>query len=319
MNVTEAAHLLQHADRVLLLTHRSPDGDAVGCAAALCLALRRLGKTAYVVHDPEVSPKLLPTVSPLFAPEDFAPAFVCAVDCASAAQLCAPAQQYAEAVDLNIDHHASNTLFAKETLLDGGAAAAAELVYEVIVALGVVIDRELAVPLYIGISTDTGCFRHASVTPRSLRLGAALIETGIDFYSLNRAFFIERSKARMTMETLISSRMEFFGPVVFSWYTHADSDAAGATEDDRNSLVNTLMAMEGVKLGLLLREGGEGEWRLSARSVPGVDASALCGELGGGGHAGAAGASVHGTFEEARTAVLAAAKHELERRGLPTP
>ena len=322
MNVTvgEAAAALAAASDFLLLTHRSPDGDAIGCAAALCLALRRLGKTAYVIRDPDTSPKLSPHVAGLYPPEGFAPGFVCAVDCASVSQLCAPAKEYADRVDLNIDHHGSNTLFARDTLLESEASAAAELVYEVIEALGLTIDKELAVPLYIGICTDTGCFRHANLTARALRLAAVLIETGIDFYSLHRTFFIEHSKARLALEGLISSRMEYCGPAVFSWYTQADSKAAGATEDDRNDLPNTLMRIEGVKLGLLMREGTEpGEWRLSARAVPGVDVSVLCGELGGGGHAGAAGATVRGSFDEAKSAVLNAAKRALQRAGLPTP
>lgn len=314
--IPEAIAMLAACDEILLLTHRSPDGDTVGAASALCMALRQLGKTAYLVADPDMTPKLRPFSEQFFAPEQFEPRFVCAIDCASSEQVCAAGRKYAERVDLCIDHHPSNTLFSSATLLDADAAASAELVHEVICALGIPLTRELALPLYLGLATDSGCFRYADVTPRTLRYAAEMLATGIDFYSLNRKFFEEKSRGRLALEQRIFDHAEYHGDAVFGCYTLADIAETGADEDDRNNLASVLMQVEDIKLALLLRESASGEWKLSARSVPGVDACSVCANFGGGGHITAAGATLNGNFDDIREKILAAAKREIDLRGL---
>lgn len=316
ISTSEAVSVLTAADNMLLVTHRSPDGDTAGSAVALCMALRSIGKNAYINRDPFMTPKLRPYTEPCEAPEGFEPQFVCALDCASARQICDASQKYAGTVALGIDHHPSNDLYAEKTLLVAEAAANAEIVYDVIRKMGVSLTRELAMPLYIGLATDTGCFRYADITPHTLHCAADMIATGIDFYSANRLFFEEKSRARLELERRIYSRIEYHGDAVFSYYTCADVEETNADDDDRNNLASVLMSIQNVKLSLLVRENSESEWKLSARSVPGVNAGSVCTEFGGGGHVTAAGASLSGSLESVREALLAAAEREIVRCGL---
>ena len=135
LTVQEAAARLRQMDNVLLLTHVRPDGDTIGSAAALCQALRDMGKTAYLLYNPEITDTYAPYAAPYWAPEDFAPAHIVSTDIAALNLLPDNAAPYAGRIELAIDHHGSQAFFATETCLDAEAAACGEIIYHIIRAM----------------------------------------------------------------------------------------------------------------------------------------------------------------------------------------
>ena len=167
-------------DDILILCHKNPDGDTIGSSAALCKALQHLGKTAAVLCSDPI-PAMYDYMQITVYDGSFTPAFVVAVDVAGI-QLFGDhnnIQDYAEHVDLCIDHHGSNSGYAYETLVDDHAAAAAELLTELIPQMGVELTPEIAACLYTGVATDTGCFRFTNTTANTHLAAAKLIEAGV--------------------------------------------------------------------------------------------------------------------------------------------
>ena len=160
----QAAAFLREKDGFLILTHRRPDGDTIGCAVALCRALRKLGKTAYVLPNPDATSLFAPYWGEVLAPADFQPDTVVSTDIASEGLFPVNAETYKGRVDLCLDHHPSNTGFARYNCVEADKAACGELIYR-IVTVWFPVDAHIALPLYVAISTDTGCFVYSNTTP----------------------------------------------------------------------------------------------------------------------------------------------------------
>ena len=186
LNVQQMAQRLMTADNILILCHKNPDGDTIGCGSALYCALKALDKNVAVLCSDAIPNRYAFTNAHMFKGE-FEPQTVVAVDVASV-QLFGENNgmtQFSRHVDLCIDHHAGNSGYADFTLLNGSAAAAAELLYEVINAMGVAITPHIADCLYTGLATDTGCFRFSSTTANTHIVAAKLIEAGCHVEELN--------------------------------------------------------------------------------------------------------------------------------------
>ena len=310
---------LRGAEDVLILCHKNPDGDTIGCAGALCLALKALGKNAAVLCSDPI-PSLYDFMGLELFDSSFTPGFVVAVDVASI-QLFGDrnnVQKYAEHVDLCIDHHASNSGYAYETLLDPGAAAACELMIDVIEEMGVPLTPAIADCLYTGISTDTGCFRFSSTTARTHKAAARVMEAGANIEMLNARLFESRSRGRIEIEKMALESLEYFfdgrcAMIYLTWDQIVTSGVAGAELEDLTSLPRSI---EGVEVGLTLRQQKDGSYRISIRTAGAVDACAIARHLGGGGHARAAGCEISGNLDNARYAVLGEVRKELEHWGL---
>lgn len=310
---------LRGAEDVLILCHKNPDGDTIGCAGALCLALKALGKNAAVLCSDPI-PSLYDFMGLELFDSSFTPGFVVAVDVASI-QLFGDrnnVQKYAEHVDLCIDHHASNSGYAYETLLDPGAAAACELMIDVIEEMGVPLTPAIADCLYTGISTDTGCFRFSSTTARTHKAAARVMEAGANIEMLNARLFESRSRGRIEIEKMALESLEYFfdgrcAMICLTWDQIVTSGVAGAELEDLTSLPRSI---EGVEVGLTLRQQKDGSYRISIRTAGAVDACAIARHLGGGGHARAAGCEISGNLDNARYAVLGEVGKELEHWGL---
>ena len=310
---------LRGAEDVLILCHKNPDGDTIGCAGALCLALKALGKNAAVLCSDPI-PSLYDFMGLELFDSSFTPGFVVAVDVASI-QLFGDrnnVQKYAEHVDLCIDHHASNSGYAYETLLDPGAAAACELMIDVIEEMGVPLAPAIADCLYTGVSTDTGCFRFSSTTARTHKAAARVMEAGANIEMLNARLFESRSRGRIEIEKMALESLEYFfdgrcAMICLTWDQIVTSGVAGAELEDLTSLPRSI---EGVEVGLTLRQQKDGSYRISIRTAGAVDACAIARHLGGGGHARAAGCEISGNLDNARYAVLGEVRKELEHWGL---
>lgn len=290
-----AQWLLDH-DGYLILTHVRPDGDTVGCAAALCTALREQGKTAWVLPNPETTAIFTPYLEGLLAPEGYQPQTVVSVDMAARGLFPENAQKYLERVDLAFDHHPSQEFFAQNTCLDAQRAACGELMFDVIRQWGPV-SQAVALPLYVAVSTDTGCFVYSNTSPATHAVAAALLATGIDFYPINRRHFRTRSFKRLQLESLLTAGMELLdeGQLAIVTLTLDMIAQVGAKEEDLDDISAFVGGVEGVHTGVTIRELRPGVCKISLRTEPGeLNASAVCGKLGGGGHAAAAGATVEG-------------------------
>lgn len=312
VTVAEAAALLRAADDILILSHRRPDGDTAGCAGALCRGLRQLGKTAYVLENPEITRRYAPLIVPCRPPEGWSPRFVVTTDIADNNLFSDNAEQYKGRIDLALDHHRSNPGIGKANLVRPDAGGCAEVIYDVLMALGVAFTRDIAKCIYVAISTDTGCFKFSNTVPHTLRVAAACLEAGVDGGEINRALFEVKSWPRFQMERIIFDTMEFShdNHIALAILWRADIDRTGADMDDLDSIASLTRQIEGVQVGITLTENKDGTVKASVRTTKEVDASAICRKCGGGGHVRAAGASFPEGVDvnEAKRRILQAAE-----------
>lgn len=318
LNVEQAAAMLRNADNILILCHKNPDGDTIGCGSALYYALTSLGKTAAVLCSDPIPRRLSYTRPRLFRGE-FEPGLVVAVDVAGT-QLFGDSglmPSYSRRVDLCIDHHAGNNGYAQYTLLNPEAAAAAELLWEVIEAMGVQLDSQMADCLYTGLATDTGCFRFANTKAKTHRVAARLMEAGARVEELNTLLFATKTRGQMEAERIARSHLEYAldGRCALIWLDRDEIEASQADPSDLEELTALPIGIEGVKIGLTFRQQPGGSWRVSIRTANGVDAVAVARRLGGGGHLRASGCELLGTLDNAKSAVLAEAKAVLDQSG----
>ena len=313
MTTAEAARLLLGWDRLLLLTHVRPDGDTVGSAAALCRALRDLGKTAYLLPNPELTATYAPYAAPYTAPEGFVPDRVVSVDIAALSLLPENARPYEERIDLAIDHHPSQGFFARETCLEADSAACGEIVYDIITRLTPV-TPDIALPLYVAVSTDTGCFKFSSTKASTHITAAKLMEAGAHVEELNTLLFDTKSRERMEAERIARNHLEYHldGRCALIYLTRDEIEQSRVDPADLEELTSLPISIEGVKVGLTLRQQPGGSYRISVRTAKGVDACAIARRLGGGGHNRAAGCELLGNLENAKNAILAEVEAELD-------
>ena len=316
ITVQEAAARLAAHDRIRVLTHQSPDGDTLGCAGALCLGLRALGKQAQFVCADPVPGKYQSMLAPLTV-QTFDPDFVVAVDLADPQLLGTLREQYEFAADLGIDHHGSNTGWTRESLVDASAAAACELIAQVLHALGVPLNRDIANCLYTGLCTDTGCFRYSNTTPRTLRLAADLMEAGADAAAINMQMFEIKTPSRLALERMALDGLQYAydGHVAVMRLSLDMIAASGATDSDLDGLAPIPRNIAGVDIGLTVRERAPGDYKVSVRTTESVDASALCRTLGGGGHVRAAGCRLSGSCDDVVQRLLAACAPFVQAEG----
>ena len=316
LSVQQMAQRLMTADNILILCHKNPDGDTVSCGSALYYALKALDKNAAVLCSDTIPARYAFTNAHLFKGE-FEPETVIAVDVAGL-QLFGEGNgmpRYSRHVDLCIDHHAGNSGYADFTLLDGSAAAAAELMYRVILEMGVDITPHIADCLYTGVATDTGCFRFTNTTANTHLAAAKLIEAGADVEKLNERLFECRSHARIQAEKMALESLEFYyedrcALICLTWDQIQAAGVAGAELEDLTSLPRSI---EGVEVGLTLRQQKDGSFKISVRTGHDTNACNIARRLGGGGHPRAAGCEISGNPDNAKHAILEEVKKELDR------
>ena len=304
----QTAEYLSGKDHFAILTHRRPDGDTLGSAALLCRGLRQLGKTAHILYNPEITAKYAHLHEGLTKEQASDGDLLVAVDVASPGMLPDSFAAYQDKIALRIDHHATATSFTEKEYVEPGAAACGELVCRVMLLMGVQFDKPMANALYTAISTDTGCFRYANTTPEVLECAAMCAHISNELFAINQALFETRSLGRLRLEGWLVEHMLFLeqGAIAICPLPKAVEEALGLTEDDLENISGFPRSIEGVKIAATLREEGEDRIKISVRAVPGYDAAAICAKFGGGGHKGAAGASMACSMDEAIAAIRAA-------------
>ena len=302
----QAAEFFAAHDNFLILTHLRPDGDTIGCAAGLCLALRQAGKTAFVLENLDASELLAPYLQGLTTGKELAGQTTVSVDIAARSLFPDNARPFLDRVDLAIDHHPSQEFFARETCLDSAKAACGQIVLEIVKGF-THLTPEVGQALYVALSTDCGCFQYSNTDAEAHRAAAELMETGFDPYPINRVHFRTKTFKRLKLEGLLVQGMELRdnGTTALVFLTRAMIDAIGADERDMDNISAFVGQIEGVKNGVTLKETVDGQIKISVRTDPGdLNASKVCALLGGGGHAAAAGAAFYATMDEARQRVL---------------
>lgn len=313
LTIQQAAALLRAAEDILIVTHIRPDGDAAGSGCALCLGLRALGKTAYLAENPPSMRRYDGLMAPYFAPPGFVPGFILAVDIASEGQYPPGWEELASNTDLAVDHHGTNSGYAKATLLDDHAAAAGELVFLLLRELGVPVSEDIAEALYTALATDTNGFRTAGTTGRTLAIAAELHDAGFDVFGLTRRLFETKSAARLRLESYLFGTMRFpADSVCVMTLPYEVIAACGAEEDDMDKLSVVTMTPEGTRAGLLLRQLPTGDWKISLRTDGTVHAGHVLRAVGGGGHPDAGGTVMAGDPSDLEAAILTSLRVETE-------
>ncbi|MBR2133935.1 MAG: bifunctional oligoribonuclease/PAP phosphatase NrnA [Eubacterium sp.] len=302
IDIKECARLLSEKDDILILTHAHPDGDTLGSGFALCRALLKLGKFCSVVNEAEIPAKY----SYLFddiAITNFKPQFVVAVDVATPNLLGALEGKYH--IDLCIDHHITNTEYADYLLLED-VPAACQTMYYVIKELGAEIDKRMAESLYTGLSTDTGCFRYASTTAQTYRVAADLIELGADNGMINRLMFETKTKTYAKLERLALESMSFFDDdrIAVITVTQDMYNQTGSNEQETEALAPLTRQIEGVEIGVIIKEKPDGTCKASIRTFEKVNAAELAKMFSGGGHPQAAACRFDCGVMEARSRIV---------------
>ncbi len=304
-----AAQWLTQRDQFLLLTHIRPDGDTLGSAGGLMLALRELGKTAYLAPNDGVTGTYVGFLpEDCFAPDGFAPSYVVAVDVATENLLPDSMADWKGKVALCIDHHPSNELYAADTCLDAAAAACGEIIFRICGHMGVM-NAAIAEQIYLAISTDCGCFVYNSTSPETHRIAAELMQWGDFWKPINKKCFQTVTRKELQLQSLLVDSMDWYddGATVIGAISQADMDRIQATKEDTEELASFANKIEGVKAAATLRQLEERVWKLSLRTDGSLNATNVCALLGGGGHAAAAGATIRDVDElQAREKVLQA-------------
>jgi len=312
-----AVTAIQKAKSVVLACHINPDGDALGSLLGLGLALEALGKDVGMLSADSVPETLefLPGSEKVVSTterRDFDVAI--GLDSGDLLRTGTSAAVLESApVLMDIDHHVTAGRFGDIQLLDSTASATAELVFDLVNALGVTITPAMAECLHCGVLTDTGGFRFTNVTPRTMLIGAALVEAGAVPDRIFENVYERRNFASQKLlgRALETMRRSDDGRVVWTVVTQADFQEFNAEDRDTEGIVGSLRVVDTALVAIVLRERESGKLRVSLRSRAGVDVSAVAARFGGGGHRLAAGCSVDGPPDTAVASILAALEEVL--------
>lgn len=309
----ETVKFLKKNDNYIILTHASPDGDTLGAGYALYYGLKQLGKHAEVVC-PDVIPKeygyFLCETDHINRNE----ATFVAVDVADKRLFGALEEDFGEVIDLNIDHHVSNTRYAKALFLDDKASATCEIIYEILKALKVRLNDTIAKAIYTGISTDTGCFKYSCVTAKTHKIAAALYDYNIEADVINKVMFDTKSKALLALERMVLDTAEYhFDDKCMLVTVTADMlKSTGCKGTELEGITNISRSVDGVKAGVTVKQTDDTAYKVSVRTYEPLDASEICKSIGGGGHKNAAAVILHGSLSDVKSKVLNAIKHHME-------
>jgi len=316
--------LLVPGRRIVLTTHVNPDGDGLGSEVGLALCLRAQGVDVTIANPTPTPPRfefLFRDHPGLDRTADAVKALrraeaIVVLDIADLGRLGILADTVREAgVPVAcVDHHVSpGTLPDGPRYVDPGAAATAELVFEIARVCGWPVSTEAARALYVGLVTDTGGFRFSNTHPRTLRIAAELLETGVEPESVYLDIYANapEGRPRLLAEALQTLVVEADSGLAWVTVPPGAVERYGVTADDLEGVVEHPRSIAGVRLAMLFRQIHQGRVKVSLRSVGKVDVAAFARQFGGGGHTKAAGVSLEGSLAEVQEKVLAAAREYL--------
>lgn len=319
----DAIEVIRGCNRFLVVSHVSPEGDAVGSLLGMALALRSIGKdvTAYLEDPVPETFRFLPGADTIVHSLDGAGAFdaTIAVDCGQKERLGKGFVELREpGTIINIDHHATNDNFGDINVIEPEASAAGEMVYDLVKAAGIAISKDMAVNLYVAIHTDTGSFRYSSATADSFIKAGDLVRCGAEPWEISSHVYENYPLKRyrllgMVLSTLDVTTVAEAGDgikMAALLVTREMFERAGADKDVADGFVNYARGIAGVDIGILFREAGDNLYKVSMRSKGKIDVSSIATAFGGGGHRNAAGFTIEGSIDEIKGKVIAALKEQ---------
>lgn len=311
MITAQQKELFRHiidCNNVHIITHKSPDGDTLASAAALKHVYDLMGKRSEIICSDTVSHRLQFIVDGAEVLDaTFAPDFRVCVDVATAELIGEKILgQIDGQIDFCIDHHYSNTGYAKQSIVIGDASSAGEVLYELIVSAGIEIDDFIAEKLYTAISFDTGCFKFSNAKPSTHFVAGKLLEHGFDASMINARLFDFASLEQLKLETsAINSIKQFENKkITILNVTRKMILESGIDEKDIDSLTTVARRVEGTAVSATLKETDKGYVKISLRSNEDFDVSKVAAVFGGGGHVRAAGCIIESSSEEAERRLL---------------
>jgi phosphoesterase RecJ-like protein len=318
--VDQLGELCDRHQKIMVLGHKDADGDTLGCSLAFGEALRRLGKQVSIVMPHPLSQKYawMPGFDQIVERPDEGVQLVLFFDAGSMARSGSAVEHIAEhATIVNVDHHSSNSRFGDVNIIDPEASAVGQMCLDMLEHFGWEITPAMASNLYTALMTDTGGFRHENTTPRALRDAARLAALGADPGYV--ASMVYKSRPLTTLKlsalALASMQVEMNGQLVWAKVTRKMLRDAGAVMSESEDIIDTLNSLAGLDLAVIFKEVQSKLTKISVRSRGAVDAAALCGQFGGGGHLRAAGAEVALRLDEAIPTVLEAAREAIDASG----
>ena len=320
MTLDDILEEVKKAQTIAILTHESPDGDAVSSSLSVMHAISQLGKEAHVII-PEYSRDFtfLPGSERILQQgrhENYDLAI--SVDCTDLKRLVGSKEYFETAkTTIQIDHHSVNAMFADYNYVNPAAPSCCEVIISMIEYYGIEITKDLATCVLTGMITDTGGFQWGGVSPETFEFAAELVRKGAKIKDICRIALRKKSKAHCELEKLVYNRMEYFedGKIALAYLTMEDYNSLNTEMGDDEGLVEMLRDIEGVEVAALLKEKeGANGFKISLRSHETINVSDIALLLGGGGHRGAAGCFVAGTVEQAKTKIIDTIKHELNKQ-----
>lgn len=315
----EIIKLIKGAGSLAIFPHVSADGDAIGSVLALALAMRKAGRESVVYLEENI-----PSVYTFLPGVELARFYDggqevmdinIALDTGDEGRLGTRKDVFFNApCTINIDHHATNNKFAHHNFVDPHSASTGEIVFQLLKALKIEMDADIATCLYTAIATDTGGFKYSNTTAETHITAAELVSTGIDIGELNQRIFDNSTfeKLKLTQKAIELLELHEGGRIALTPLSVADFQATGAKDEDCDGIVNIGRSIEGVEVSVLIKERKDGDFRINLRSKSYVDVSQIAVELGGGGHKRAAGCTVtEGSIEEVKNRLLDRIKTKL--------
>ena len=309
MTLDEILIEIKKAKKIVILTHESPDGDAIGSSLALKHVIKKMGKNVDVII-PEYSRlfNFLPDADKIKKESEIKDYdLAISVDCATLKRLAK--KEYFEKAKktIVIDHHGSNNMYGDLNYVNPVSPACCEILAGIIEYFEIDIDKNIGTCIMTGIITDTGGFRHSGVNPETFEYTAELIRKGVNIPEIYKKALRTKTKANFELTKRVMERMEFLegGKVTFTYITSEDEKETGAEPGDHEGLVDIGMDIEGVEISIFIRQREEeNAYKISMRSGNDINVSDICLMFGGGGHPRAAGALIQGNVEQVKEKII---------------
>jgi len=305
---------IKASSNVLIVPHKYPDGDSLGSALALYIALKRNGKNVWLIsHTPIPNKYQFLAENYTFLPLELVTNnldLIIGVDCADKERLNLSDDYLKRAkIVVNIDHHVTNDHFGHINIIQP-VAATGEIIVDIFDDFGFEIDQEIATCLYTAISTDTGNFMYSNTSSSSFSKTARLFDTGFEFVDIARRLFLEKSlpQTRLIGRAIRNIEMYENDEMALISVSRDDMNELGAKEGDCETLVNLAVDIETVRVAVFIREITKSFFKVSFRSKGDYDVAKTSQVFGGGGHKNAAGCAVNGDFDTVKNHVISVVK-----------
>lgn len=316
MTLDEILEQIKKAESIVILTHETPDGDAIGSSLAMSLAIKDLGKNVDVII-PEYPRTFafLPDADNIKKESDIKNYdLAISLDCATFKRLAENDYFENAKTKIVIDHHGSNTMYGDLNFVNPVSPACCEILAEIFQYYNIEITKNIGTCILTGIITDTGGFKYSGVTAETFEFAAELLQKGINISDIYRKVLDTKTKANFELRKRAIERTEFLedGKVAFTYINTKDMEEVKAEPGDHEGLVELGRDVEGVEVSIFIRQEEENKYKVSMRSNEYVNVSDVCIPFGGGGHPKAAGAKIEGTVEEVKNQLLAEVKKVLK-------